>query len=161
MTMQRVLQAAYVSLFVALCSSMPLLAYALDEEEVGPTPSPSPSPSPTPSPAPVWTLELFNVDDRMKAECNGVVVANVSYQNTKTLTLNPCFERGQRNTLRITAINTFGGWSYGFRIKKDGVIATSVQGHTTAGSCGKVNEYSCNNDGHTGIVFEKGYYWTP
>ena len=145
------------------CLHLSVLGFAQPgDEEIGPTPTPSPSPSPTPTPTPapvVWTLELFNVDDQMTAAMNGKIIANVGYNGTNTITLNPSFIQGQDNRLSIQVSNAAGGWTYGFRIKKNGVVAVTKSGNRAEASCGQVGVQGCNNSGAAGVVFRKGYIW--
>lgn len=122
-------------------------------------PEPLPSPSPTPG-VNRWTINLFNVDDSMRVVCNGRQVGSVGYNQTATIDLNPCLTPGQRNDFSIEAINSSGGWTYGFRLLKNGDLAFSEQGHPAEGACGTVSRSGCkNNDSSTGVVFRKSYYF--
>jgi hypothetical protein len=136
------------------CVAVPSVAHAQEET----FPRPSPSPSPTPNPIPDWAIQLFNVDDSMTVTCNGTTLITVGYAQTNTVHLSSCLNRGQQHHIVITALNNSGGWTYGYRVTRDGEVQTTAQGTRAEDSCGQVGVHGCkNNDQTRGAVFQKKY----
>lgn len=96
-------------------------------------------------------VELFNVDDILRAKMNGVTVTEGRYGVPSTRDLTSLLLPGT-NTLAFELDNTFsGGWTYGYRIWVDGVPSLTER-------CGQAGTIGCaNNDTRLGIVYRRTF----
>mgnify|MGYP000246166055 CR=1 FL=1 len=92
-----------------------------------------------------YYVRVFNVDDVSRVKVNGREVLSVGYYQERDIDITPYLREGQ-NTIELILENTGGGWTYGYELKKGGVVIWSD-------SCGSVGREGCNrNDQTKGIV---------
>ncbi len=140
---------------IALCGLLPITAFAQDEGS-----DRMPGPSPTPGPGNRWVVELYNVDDFMTVTCNGKRIGTAGYNQTVPVSLDSCLKGGQPNDFIIEAFNNSGGWTFGYRVLKNGSVAVTESGHRAERECGTVGSSGCNNnDQSTGRRYHKRYYF--
>jgi PEP-CTERM motif len=102
------------------------------------------------SAAPVYSLRLFNTDDRMEAFANGSstpILTNNFMSDTGFVDISSFVGAGT-NALTLRLLNNANtGYTYGYQLSQDGVIIDQA-------TCGTVNVSGCNNnDGAGGNVF--------
>lgn len=97
---------------------------------------------------PVVEIRLSNVDDNAYADVNGTQRASAGYyQDTGFVNISPFLINGS-NAIRFRLVNTGGGWTHRFEIRKNGILTFKEE-------CGQVGVTGCNNDGTTGTRYDK------
>jgi hypothetical protein len=101
-----------------------------------------------------YTIRLFNVDDTVTVYINGQQAARAGYfEDTGYLPIDAFLIPG-RNEMRITVDNYIGGWTFGYEIRKNGVLVNEE-------SCGTVGTWGCKgNDQTLGRVLDRRRYFT-
>lgn len=101
-----------------------------------------------------YTIRLFNVDDTVTVYINGQQAARAGYfDQTGDVPIDSFLVPG-RNELRITVDNLINGWTFGYELRKNGVLINEE-------SCGTVGVWGCkNNDVTLGRVLDRRRYFT-
>lgn len=98
---------------------------------------------------PVYSLRLFNTDDRMEAFANGSatpILTNEFLSDTGFVDISSFLAAGV-NTLTLRLSNTFSGYTYGYQLRRNSAIIDEA-------ICGTVTVAGCNsNDDALGNVF--------
>jgi hypothetical protein len=97
-----------------------------------------------------FSIKVSNVDDVERIRLNGVEIAAVANQQSRTLDLTDQLVPGA-NLLEIEVENLGGAWNFGYDLLADGVsVYSSV--------CGQAGVVGCNgNDQTTGTVFREKF----
>ncbi|MEZ0369369.1 MAG: hypothetical protein ACAI44_09820, partial [Candidatus Sericytochromatia bacterium] len=92
-----------------------------------------------------WTMRIYNVDDTAKAYVNLNNIQTVSYQgDTGFLPINNYLDSGS-NQVRFTLFNGIGGYSWGFTLKKNGVVVYQSEAGQAGGTGANNNDLSKPN----------------
>jgi hypothetical protein len=152
--------------YMASCSTnyqpIPKMATFRVIEQATPTPTQTPTPTPTLTPTSLytptstplpakWYIRVYNVDDLGTVYVNGSKITEVQFaQDSGWIDITSSFS-APTNSVRFTMWNGEQGYSWGFAIKRDGVVVWSdVQG--------EVNVKGANNNdqGRTNMtVYER------
>lgn len=98
----------------------------------------------------VLSVRVYNTDDVSTVAINGRVAVKTKYAGDSGFVDMTKFLKKGENTIRMTTINLqIGGWTYGYQIKKNNYVVWEAQD----GVCGEWGAQ--NNDGRTGVVFDK------
>ena len=98
-----------------------------------------------------YFVRIYNIDDEGTAYVNNVPVKKTGYrQDSGWVDITGQLQAG-KNTVKFVLFNgAWGGWTYGFQLKKDDAIIWQDE-------CGRAGSFGCkNNNMNRGIVFEKG-----
>jgi TolB-like protein len=95
-------------------------------------------------------IRVYNTDDLSSVAVNGRLVVKTKYaEDSGFVDIIKFLEKGE-NTIQLTTVNLqIGGWTYGYQIRKNEYIVWEAQD----GVCGEWGAQ--NNDGKTGVVFDK------
>lgn len=101
----------------------------------------------------IYTIRLFNVDDTVTVYINGQPAARAGYfEDTGHVPIDALLVPG-RNEMRITVDNYISGWTFGYEIRKNGVLVNEEW-------CGTVGTWGCrNNDTTLGRVLDRRRYF--
>jgi len=95
-------------------------------------------------------IDVFNVDDIERVKVNGRTVGQLGYGQTGSVDVMPWLNPGL-NVVEIELENLLGGWTYGFRLRGDGVVLAIEE-------CGDAGSLGCLDDDHTlGIVYRRAF----
>lgn len=94
-----------------------------------------------------WKLHLSGIDDSMAVYVNGNLVYTCSFGQTCSVNLSQYLLSGT-NTLEMQLTNTVSGWTFDYKILKDGVVVLKDK-------CGNFNVSGCMGDQQdTGVVYD-------
>jgi hypothetical protein len=97
--------------------------------------------------ASTWSLHLSGIDDSMDVLVNGTLVYTCSFGQTCSVKLSKYLVSG-RNTLELRLDNTEAGWTFNYKVLKDGEVVLKD-------SCGKFNISGCMGDQQdSGTVYD-------
>jgi TolB-like protein len=98
----------------------------------------------------VFFVRVYNTDDISTVAINGQLAVKTKYAEDSGFVDIMKFLKKGENTIRLTTVNLqIGGWTYGYQIKKNDYVVWEAQD----GVCGEWGAQ--NNDGKTGVVFDK------
>lgn len=94
-----------------------------------------------------WTLHLSGVDDSAVVLINNSKIGECTFGQTCDIELNRYLRHGL-NLFELRVNNTSAGWTFAYRLLKDGDVMLAAQ-------CGKFNVFGCMGDQQdTGIVYD-------
>ncbi|HEY5237669.1 MAG TPA: hypothetical protein VIJ62_04750 [Rhizomicrobium sp.] len=97
--------------------------------------------------ASTWTLHLSGIDDSMGVYVNGSLVSTCNVGKTCSVNLNNFLVSGP-NTLKLILTNKTSGWTFDYKLLKDGVNVLSAK-------CGTLNVTGClGNQFDLGKVYQ-------
>jgi TolB-like protein len=98
----------------------------------------------------IFSIRVYNTDDISTVVINGRVASKTKYAEDSGFVDIMKFLKKGENIIELTTVNLqIGGWTYGYQIKKNDYVVWEAQD----GVCGEWGAQ--NNDGKTGIVFQK------